>query len=609
MNRNALYKAIAILIFILLLNGLWYNYVRSENTIYSWDFDNYWGKCWRFLHYFETDPVLFARAFVHSVRGEDYTAEPILPTVLVLSLGEKLHLFSYSRLSYILVNGNLYLVPSLLLLVWLVSALRRNDFTVSLSGIPAAAWLAGALMALLTPGLWLPLLRGYPDGGGLIFCFLITALFVRWRQQRRGGLDDLLSWLAIVVLLVGLVFFRRWYLYWVIWFWIAAGSVCLWGAYEQWRHGSRGWEILQNLAELTGAGILFGILLLAVSPRFVQLLFTYNYADRYSVFNWSKSIGEYFLNTFSSPGVVGILLFLGGVIYGFFNPDLRELAVFQVVQLCGLVVHFGRTSDFDLHNVYLLLAIMLPLATLFVAELVRRFRWIPIACLVPIGLLGTTLSFTSAMRASRHVLLEDGDIRPRPGDFGSPMQRAHQILRYLTGAVRGAPLRRGDIAEWRRLGTVMDEILRSRGRGMIYVLASSTTINSSAFLSLGRSLNEKLLTPNFVWYSNDADKRDGFPAKLLRAKYVIVAYPIQTEYDPAEQQVIVAPAHEFLEGSGIAAAFEKLPVQFILDGGVRVYIYERIREISSQEVGQLSDELRKAHPDRPYIYTPPAEIK
>ena len=172
-------------------------------------------------------------------------------------------------------------------------------------------------MALLTPGLWLPLLRGYPDGGGLIFCFLITALFVRWRQHRRRGIDDLLTWLAIVLLPVGLVFFRRWYLFWIIWFWIAAGVVCLWGAFEQWRHGLRGWEILQNLAELTGAGIVFGILMFAVSPRFVQLLFTYDYADRFSFFRWSQSPGEYLLNTFSCPGLVGIVLFLGGVIYSF----------------------------------------------------------------------------------------------------------------------------------------------------------------------------------------------------------------------------------------------------------------------------------------------------
>jgi hypothetical protein len=155
----------------------------------------------------------------------------------------------------------------------------------------------------------------------------------------------------------------------------------------------------------------------------------------------------------------------------------------------------------------------------------------------------------------------------------------------------------------------MDKILRTRGEGMIYLLASSTTINSSELRSLNRSLNERFRMPDLVPYSNDIDKRDGFPTNLLTAKYVVVAYPIQTAYGPTESQIVVAPAREFLRGSGIAAAFEKLPEQFILDGGVRVYIYERIREISSQEVGQLSDELRKAHPDRPYIYTPPAEIK
>jgi hypothetical protein len=209
------------------------------------------------------------------------------------------------------------------------------------------------------------------------------------------------------------------------------------------------------------------------------------------------------------------------------------------------------------------------------------------------------------MQGAPHVLLEEGDITPRKRHFTAAMQGA----RYLTGAVvGGAPLRRGDITEWRRLGAAMDEILRSRGQGMIYVLASSTTINSSDLLSLSRSLNERFLTPNFVWYSNDIDKQQGFPSDLLTARYVIVADPIQMQFDPAEQQVIAAPAHEFLEGSGIAAAFEKLPEQFLLDGGVRVFIYEKDRQISPQEVRQLSDELRKAHPDRSYIYTPPAEI-
>jgi hypothetical protein len=39
-----------------------------------------------------------------------------------------------------------------------------------------------------------------------------------------------------------------------------------------------------------------------------------------------------------------------------------------------------------------------------------------------------------------------------------------------------------------------------------------------------------------------------------------------------------------------------------------VYIYQKTRQISSQELQQLCDELRRAHPDRPYIYKPPAGV-
>jgi len=583
-NRTVCLKIGGIIVGVLLLNLVWFQYVRSEHTIYSWDYDGYWAICGRFEHKCATAPVQFVRDVLGSIRNDEYTAEPVVPAAIAISVGEKLHLFSFSRAAYIMANGTFYLVPALLLLIWLVSALRTSGFNPGIDGIPPSAWLAGAMMGLLTPALWLPLYRGYPDGGGLVFCFLITALFVRWRQQRRGGLDHLLTWSAIVILLVGLVYFRRWYLYWIIWFWIAAGLVCLWDAWEERRRGSRGWGTLRNLAELCSGALAFGALMFAVSPHFVRGLVSYNYPDRYSAFHESKSFGQYLAHTFSAPGVVGILLFVGGLAYAFFKWDLRKFAVFQIVQLGGVVVHFGRTQDFGPHHHYLLLALMLPLATLFVAELLRKFGWIAFACLLPIGVLGYTLSFTSLL----------------PG--------APRVLFPLTGAVDGAPMRRGDLAEWRRLGATLDDILRSRGQGTIYVLGNSLTINSSGFQSINRSLNEKFVAPTFVYYSRDIDKRDGFPDDLLRARYVVVSDPIQVQYDTSEQEIIAEPEREFLEGSGIAAAFEKLPVQFVLDGGVKVYIYQKTRGITSQDLRQFCDELRRDYPDRPYIYQPPAGV-
>jgi hypothetical protein len=601
MNRVICQKIGWIMACVLLLNAAWFAYVRDEHTLYAWDYDNYWAICGRFEHLCTTaTPVKFVREVLASIRYKDYTAEPVVPAAIAIALGEKLHLFSFSRVSYIMANGNFYLVPALLLLIWLVSVMQSNQFSLDVNSIRSAVWFAGAIIALLTPSLWLPLLRGFPDGGGLVVCFLVMALFVRWRQKQRSRTDDTLTWLAIAIMLVGLVYFRRWYLFWILWFWIAAAMLCFWDAFEQWRGGSRLPSIFARAATLGGGAVVFAALMFVVSPYFTRELVSYNFVDRYTAWQSSRTLWQFLTGNFSSPGIVFILLFLGGLSYGFSIPHLHKLALFQVVQFVGCVAHFGHTQDLGSQHRYFLLAMMLPWATLFVAVGLQKFGWRFAACLIPVGVLATTLSFT-------------------------PLSRAVPAgLRPLLGVVNGVPLTRGDLAEWRRLGKTMDAVLLSQGYGPVYVLGSSATINSSALRAFNRSLNENSITIDYVDYSSEIDKRDGFPGDLLQAKYVIVASPVQTELNPAEQQILVAPAREFLEGTGIAPAFEKLPYEFNLDAGVTyefdggvkvnklgaatVYIYQKTRSITKEEVKQLSDTLREAYPDRPYIYTPPAEI-
>ena len=238
MNSSVCQKVGWVIACVLLLNAALFLYVRHEHTVYSWDYDCYYGICGGFEHYCMTSTHMkFVRDVMGSIRDQEYTAEPVVPAAVAIALGEKLHLFSFSRTAYIMANGNFYLVPALLLLIWFVSILKTNKFSLSFNAIQPAVWFAGALMALLTPALWLPLLRGYPDGGGLVFCFLVMALFVRWRQKQRSISGDTFNWLAIAVLLVGLVYFRRWYLYWILWFWISAGMLCLWDVFEQRRSG------------------------------------------------------------------------------------------------------------------------------------------------------------------------------------------------------------------------------------------------------------------------------------------------------------------------------------------------------------------------------------
>jgi hypothetical protein len=120
-NKTGCLKIGGIIVCVLLLNIVWFHYVRSEHTIYSWDYDGYWAICGRLERTCATAPVQFVRDVLGSIRNDEYTAEPVVPAAIAISLGENLHLFSFSRAAYVMANGNFYLVPALLLLIWLVS--------------------------------------------------------------------------------------------------------------------------------------------------------------------------------------------------------------------------------------------------------------------------------------------------------------------------------------------------------------------------------------------------------------------------------------------------------------------------------------------------------
>ncbi len=88
------------------------------------------------------------------------------------------------------------------------------------------------------------------------------------------------------------------------------------------------------------------------------------------------------------------------------------------------------------------------------------------------------------------------------------------------------------------------------------------------------------------------------------ADLVVVADPVQYHLRPEDQRVIGEPAASFLAGTDVALAFRRLPERFVLDGGVTVMVFERLRPNSRGEVAALSARLRSAYPDRPEIYSP-----
>ena len=166
------------------------------------------------------------------------------------------------------------------------------------------------------------------------------------------------------------------------------------------------------------------------------------------------------------------------------------------------------------------------------------------------------------------------------------------------------PLVRGDLGELIRMNATIDKYL-DKPDSRVYVLASSVWFSGDHLMHVGPSLRTSFRADDRVigrW--SIVDKGVGFPHELLQASLVVVASPIQYCLNPSDQQIVGIPAESFLNGTGMAKAFERLPESFTIEQGIKIYLFRKTRPIEPSEVAELSERLRASYPDRPFIYKP-----
>lgn len=160
------------------------------------------------------------------------------------------------------------------------------------------------------------------------------------------------------------------------------------------------------------------------------------------------------------------------------------------------------------------------------------------------------------------------------------------------------PLVRDDLDEVARLTRVLDALTRE-GSEKIYVLSSSVVLNEevprNAHL-VDASLPD--LDPRILRTSH-VDKRDGFPWRLEVANYVVLTAPVGYHLDPEDQRVIGIPARALANGTTIGRSFARLPDEFLLDGGTRVSIFKRNRDLAKEDLDAILAEFQVFYPDRP----------
>ena len=346
------------------------------------------------------------------------------------------------------------------------------------------------------------------------------------------------------------------------------------------RAWSAAWRVLRGPIVAAAAAV---TTLLAVAPLRVAKILGTDWADTLVAYKRHAGIGGELLELTGRWGLLPLALLAAAVVAGLRSRSTRRPAALLALQAALIFALFRRWQDPSPQHWYLYLPGLTVLLGVFLARTAASVRR-PIlrgAWVVAITLAGLAVSGT--VRSDR----TQGDL------WGQ-----------LAPAFRIRPVVRHDLDEVRRLLAYLDQRL-AVAPGWVYVLASRGPLTDTGLGFANLSLGSSYAAPRFVLAAAHVDRRDGFPANLLNARYMVLPEPVQVPDPPLHARVAAEPARCLLEGEGIGRAFRRGREVFRFDGGVRASVWELVRPLSADDVAMLSARLQAFYPNRPDIWRPP----
>ena len=559
------------LLLILGINLFVTSYLGQERYIHFWDYSGYWIMYQDFGDLIKQDPFQALIKLITTIRHDDYNLLPVLPLM-------PFHfLFGDGRLPYILAIANLYLLPSVLLFFLLF----KTTFSPSPGKPSFLPYLASFILSLL-PQLWIPALRGLPDGVGVLIITMILLLHFRHPIEEQ----TLFNLLPVSLLLVLLILMRRWYAFWVVSFFITLffdGVIFKWPVY---RFVIR--KYVPVLRNGLGMGILSVLLFFLIATPVAERMALTDYADIYSAYRDYDSLVVPVKMIYNYFGFIPIFLFLSGSFLSMVNKETRRHALFLFLQVTFTFCLFSRTQNYSYQHVYLLIPTIAIFMSLFAIRILHSRPVVyKMLFLVPFVFV-YSVNFSCVFVPKAYAYFER---------FASPLS-----------GIRHFPPVRGDIGAIHDILTTLDHLIQSKN-DLVYVLSSSPTLNEDILMTASR-MNHMTVHHQMLPVSH-VDKRDGFPHQFFDAKYVVLGEPIQYHLRPGDQRVIGILGDQVLHQEKIGSSYERLPYAFSLDNNVRVSIYERKRPVKKADVEELSKSFISHYPDKESlfkIYRLPCEI-
>lgn len=530
--------------FCVLVNFFFYYFTKKENTVYYWDLITFWTKYLSIGEGLRINIPNTLRYVTEGIQRSDYNSFATLFTVPFY------YLLGGGRAAFMAGLVNALAIPSVLLLSLFSKKLLGLGFRKVTLDISILIIFA----IFILPQFWSATLYGYV---GIMGVGVISSIYLLYLNiQKKNSPGNLYKYFAIGILSALLVVIRRWFIYWTITFYFLIFLFAL----KEYLLDKKSKKNLISLRNIVFSGIISAATFLSLSLPIVIRILNTNYSYVYKAY----ATGRIFtlLSLFNNFGLFTILLFVSGVVVSLFNKKISKFAYLLIFQLVLIYILFSSVQNFEVNHYYLLLPTLLVFETYFLYFVKQKLMHIKLAW----PLFAMLFIFLSIVNFSKVYFPEMYGIL----NIGIFSEENH------------FPLVRKDMPEVRRLMETLEGT-----KGTVYVVSSSDVLNSEIVQRSDLFLKKQNSLRNRVLVASDIDRRDGFPESFFRADYIVVAYPLQYHRDPQYQKIIKVLA-DFTTNGVDTGYYSKLPYEFNLKRGVKVYIYKRNVEIPYNVIRKVS---------------------
>ena len=525
--------------------SIYYYYVK---TIYYWDNANYWLMARNMAYALKNkDLHTFFWEMWNSVLYWDYNEVPVFFCAVAASVG------NLSRKAFVLVNFYTYVFPVYCLLYFKFGKKTKYPF------------LTLILCILTTPWLIHLLVHGYVDVGAALLILLIYMLL----DSKEGSTQ---RFFLAGCLMAECILFRRWLSFFVISLFIVQIVYLLYK---------------KRISQMISMGIPLVFVIMYFFQSLVTEKLLQNYAEQYAAYNYG--FAKTVKTTLLFVGCAILILLLVFVVISIVKKWNREKILLIALQsiLCFLL--FARVQTPSQHHVLLYIpAVMMLSGELFLYLSMHKGKIMKIATAVVL------LGNISSMLVEPIDLLNLHNIEESEKMYLDPKFTITDLN----------PIVDEDADEMVAMMKYLDETIGEAGQ-TIGVLASSYTLNTDRMQHTEVSLNierESECDRSYIVHLPEIDTRDGYDDTIYNCDYLLVTDPIQASGAQTTQGVVLYPSESILAGTDIGQAYEQLPQSFTLAGDVKVYIYEKTREVTEEEKQVILQRLWELHEGYEYLF-------